>query len=350
MSKKKIVICDYPNPKNYTFPSFGFGSSEKRVWQIAKSFSEMDDFEAIITGPLWLHEYIPKAKYFVKRLDESTADEFVCEFGKVDYLFAGHEYFGNPKYDQAFLRVANKLMSYLLHPYNFDGVVFDGKKKHLFCYSDEMVEKYKEQSPHKLLLFHSGVGELPIFTKYPKNYLVWMGRIDTDKSPHYAIMAAEKVGIPLYILGKSVYQPEYEDKYKILLESQNVKRCGVVFGDEKMRYLSNALCGVYTLGSDYSEAGAGSLGEILKSGVPVAGITWKGNDAVCAAIDDPRLGKIVRVDKNMSDDIIATRLAESIKCCIELDRTKIFELASYKFDPDRLAREMINIVNHSPIR
>ncbi|KKR72162.1 MAG: hypothetical protein UU15_C0034G0021, partial [Candidatus Levybacteria bacterium GW2011_GWC2_40_7] len=107
------------------------GNTADRPWYNVPDETDIDTFFA-----------------FVKRLDESTADEFVCEFGKVDYLFAGHEYFGNPKYDQAFLRVANKLMSYLLHPYNFDGVVFDGKKKHLFCYSDEMVEKYKEQSPH----------------------------------------------------------------------------------------------------------------------------------------------------------------------------------------------------------
>lgn len=26
-SKKRVIVCDYDNPKGYTFPSFGFGSS-----------------------------------------------------------------------------------------------------------------------------------------------------------------------------------------------------------------------------------------------------------------------------------------------------------------------------------
>lgn len=70
--KKKFVICDYPNPLNYTFPNFSLGSTEKRFWQIAKTVSEFDDFEVIITGPLWLPEHLPGAKHFKKRLDVSN--------------------------------------------------------------------------------------------------------------------------------------------------------------------------------------------------------------------------------------------------------------------------------------
>lgn len=343
--KRRIVICDYPNPKNYTFPSFGFGSSEKRVWQIAKSFAEMPDFETIITGPLWLPEHVPGAKHFTSRLDINSVPEFIKQFGTVDYLFAGHEYFGKKDYEEAFLKVSKYLMSYVLHPYDFGGVVFDNKRKYLFCYSDEMVEKYKGQSPSKLLLFHSGVGEQPYFSEKTSNYLVWMGRIDTDKSPHYAVLAAEKLGIPLYMLGKSVYQPDYELKYKNILESPNVKKCGVVFGDEKMKYLSEAMCGVYTCGSNYTEAGAGTLGELLKSGTPIAAISWKGNDAVCEAVNDSKLGKVALVNSTMSDDQIATKLSEAISYCLTLNRKDIFEIASVKYDANRLAREMIDIVD-----
>ena len=63
MSKKKIIICDYPS--KYTFPSFGFGSAEKRIWSFARTLSNMNEFEVIVTGPLWLPEYLPKAKHFL---------------------------------------------------------------------------------------------------------------------------------------------------------------------------------------------------------------------------------------------------------------------------------------------
>lgn len=139
-----------------------------------------------------------------------------------------------------------------------------------------MVEMYKEQKPIKHLLFHSGVGEEPFFTLKPKNYLLWIGRIDYDKSPHYAILAAKKLGIPLYLLGKSVYQREYEVSYSTFLNDSIVKRCGVVFGKKKMKIISEALCGIYSLSPKFIEAGAGVLGEIIASGVPLAGMTWRG--------------------------------------------------------------------------
>lgn len=117
--KKKLVVCDYPNPKNYTFPSFGMGSSEKRIWHFAKIASEFDDFEVVITGPLWLPKYVPKAKYYPKRLDISSYKEFISRYGKMDYLFAGHEYFDKDEYTIPFSEVAKKLISYQLHPYTY---------------------------------------------------------------------------------------------------------------------------------------------------------------------------------------------------------------------------------------
>ena len=47
---KKVVVCDYPC--KYTFPSFGFGSAEKRIWQIALTISEVPGYEIILTNLL----------------------------------------------------------------------------------------------------------------------------------------------------------------------------------------------------------------------------------------------------------------------------------------------------------
>ena len=158
---KKVIVCDYDNPKKYTFPSFGFGSSEKRIWHFAKTLSEIPGYEVIITGPLWLPEYVPHSEYFPKRLDESTYEEFLETYGKCDYLFAGHEYFDKDEWVRPFEKCADILFSYQLHPYEYKKNSFNAKDKFLFCYSDEMLKRYKDQKPLKALLFHSGVHEKP---------------------------------------------------------------------------------------------------------------------------------------------------------------------------------------------
>lgn len=342
---KRLVVCDYPC--NYTFPSFGFGSSEKRLWHLAKTASELPGFEVVITGPLWKPEYVPRAKYFPKRLDGLTYEEFVSRYGKFDYLFAGHEYFDKDEYVIPFFRVADKLVSYQLHPYEYKKASFDGKRSFLFCYSQEMVERYKDQKPIQALLFHSGVDENPYFTEHPKEYLLWMGRFDYDKSPHYAILAAKKLGLRIKLLGKTVYQPDYEKAYFDVLNDPIVEREGVVFGQKKMEIISESKCALYTLGEAYSEAGAGVLGEYLSSGVPIAGMTWKGNDAVCAAVDSPHLGHVSLVKHGSLDQEIADALADSVKHCLRLDRRQVYSNGKAKYDPHRLVRQVFDYVDQA---
>ena len=344
--KKKFVICDYPNPLNYTFPNFDLGSTEKRFWQIAKTVSEFDDFEVIITGPLWLPQYLPKAKHFKERLDINNYNKFLKRFGKVDYLFAGSEYFDKKDYRKAFFAVSDKIISYVTHVYDFNKVSFDNKKSYLFCYSDEMYLRYIKQKPSKLLLFHTGVDETPMFTANPKKYLVWLGRIDFDKSPHYAILAAQKLKIPIYILGKPVLQPEYLKKYGNLFKSKLVKMKGLVSGVKKMRLISNAVCGIYTCGPDFLEAGAATLGEMMCVGIPIAGISWRGNDAVCEAVNNEKLGRIFVINNKISEDSIVNGLATSIKDCMTLNRKTIYDIGNYRYDMNRLMREMVFIVDN----
>jgi len=342
--KKKVIVCDYDNPKKYTFPSFGFGSSEKRVWHFAKTLSEIDGYEVIITGPLWLSEYVPNAKYFPKRLNSATYKEFLDNYGKCDYLFAGQEYFDKDEWVEPFEKCADILLSYQLHPYEYKKVSFNATDKFLFCYSDEMIEHYKEQKPLKALLFHSGVDEDPYFTVKKQDYLLWIGRLDKDKAPHYAILAAKELGMKLKILGKTVYQPEYYEQNKDLFSESHVEMLGVVFGKEKMKLISEARCAIYTIDKNYSEAGAGVLGEFLASGVPIAGISWLGTDAVCEAVDDPHLGQIAMVNREMNEKEIIDKLAEAIKVCLKIDTRKTFEIGSKKYDSKFLIQKIFQII------
>lgn len=340
---KTIIICDYPS--KYTFPSFGFGSAEKRIWSFARTVSNMEGFRVIITGPLWLPEYLPKATHFKKRLDIDSCEEFFTEFGKVDYLFAGHEYFDNENYVNSFLKVADKIFTFQGNNYEYKEKSFDARKKFLFCYSDQMKKKYEREQPFKVLSYHSGVDEVCYLTVTPKSYLVWIGRIDKDKAPHYAILASKKVGLPLYVLGEPKYQKEYQNNFLELFQGVNVIKKGVVYGPEKMKLLSEAICGIYTLDREYTEAGAGVLGEMLRSGIPIAAISWVGNDAVCEAIDDARLGKVTKLKGFESDEDIAQIIAENIEYCLKLDRKKIFEIANQKYDPTKLALKMFEIID-----
>jgi dipeptidase E len=345
LSKKKVIVCDYDNPKKYTFPSFGFGSSEKRIWHFAKTLSEIDGYEVIITGPLWLPEYVPNAKHFPKRLDVSSCDEFLKTFGKCDYLFAGHEYFDKDEWVEPFEKCAEILLSYQLHPYKYKKISFNQKDKFLFCYSDEILKEYTEQKPLKALLFHSGVNEDPYFTDNKKDYLLWIGRLDQDKVPHYAILAAEKLGMKIKILGKTVYQPEYFEKYKALFSLPHVEMMGVVFGREKMKIISEARCAIYSIDKNYHEAGAGVLGEILSSGVPIAGMSWTGNDAVCEAVDNDELGAVVVIARSSSEEDIVDKLSKTISKCLEINSRNTFNIGSKKYDPKNLVSKIFKTID-----
>lgn len=338
-NKKRIIVCDYDNPKGYTFPSFGFGSSEKRIWHFAKTLSEIDDFEVIVTGPLWLQEYIPRATHFKKRLESHSRDEFLEIYGKCDYLFAGHEYFDKDEWVTPFKKCANILISYQLHPYEYTKISFNQKDKFLFCYSSEMLERYKDQKPIKQLLFHSGVNEDPFFTKNPEDYLLWIGRLDRDKAPHIAIKVAKKLNKRLKILGKTVYQEDYFNSIKDQFESDDIDYCGVRFGKEKMELISKAKCAIYTLDRNYSEAGAGVLGEILSCGVPIAGMSYKGNDSIYEAISSDKLGNIVDCSGKTEDEIILD-LCKAVDYCVRLDRSDVHRIGSQKYNPKKLVLEV----------
>jgi glycosyltransferase involved in cell wall biosynthesis len=340
MDKKKLVVCDYGNPHDYTFPNFDMGSSEKRLWHFAKSASELPDIDVVITGPLWLPQYVPKAKYFPKRLSLETVDEFIAEYGTFDYLFAGHEYFDKEEWVSAFTKCARVLLSYQLHPYEYSKVSFNGSNKILFCYSDEMLKMYAEQKPVKAKLFHSGVNEEPLFFKDPEPHILWFGRIDPEKAPHYAILASKYFDLPLKMMGKPVADSDYIEKLKRDYDCSNVEFVGFLSGREKMEMLGKASCVLYTVDKAFREAGAGIFGEALSSGVPVAGMTWVGDDALCDAVTSGEVGRIVRASE-LSDEMIPRALAGAVKECLALKRLKIKEFGLSTYDPVKLVEELL---------
>lgn len=112
-----------------------------------------------------------------------------------------------------------------------------------------------------------------------------------------------------------------------------------------MKILSEAKCGIYTCNHNFSEARGCTIAELLLSGVPVAGITWKGNDAICESVINNVTGYISLVTKKMSDNKIANNLAKSILKCISLDKKNIYKINQDKFDMNKILRRMIKDVN-----
>lgn len=336
---KKAVVCDFPS--QFLFPPNGYGGLERWLFCVAKETQALG-FELILSGPMWQRKYLPKAKYFEKRITPKTSQEFLEKFGQVDYLVAGHEYWGYDDIKKAMLDVARITISYQ-HMTNdfYKRKVYDRKKAILFCYSAEMQKRFEIQKPVKLICSGEGINEDPI-KGADKGYLVWLGRLDEDKSPHLAILAAEKLNKKIYIMGSPQYQSYYIKKYKELFEMPHVKNLGTVWGKEKMKILSNASAAIYTCSPTYIEAGAMVFSEISRSGIPICALVWRDGTTPEEAVDS-KLGVVVKASEKLSEEEVVNLISEGTKKALKMDREKVFFHGNKKFNPKKLVGEMYSM-------
>jgi hypothetical protein len=147
---------------------------------------------------------LPEAKHSPESIIDIAADAFLDKFGKFDFLVAGHEYWLDEELVNKFEKISDKCLTYQhASTPQYGKKIFDNKKHFLFCYSDQFCSMFKKQKPTKLLCASIGYDEEPV-QRAPEDYLVSIGRVDKDKSPHYAVLAAEKLGMPIYLIGESV--------------------------------------------------------------------------------------------------------------------------------------------------
>ena len=198
---RRVVICDYPS--KYLFPPEGYGGIERWLWAVVVASINLG-MQVILLGPRWRHELLLQAEYFPDSIIDVTTEDFLSRIGHVDFLVGGHEYWLNEIMINKFDKIANFSLTYQHSSSpSYKNNTFNNKNRFLFCYSDEMRGLFFNQHPTKLLCVASGVNEEPI-KMGNKNYLVSIGRIDTDKSPHYAILAANKLNLPIYVLGEDI--------------------------------------------------------------------------------------------------------------------------------------------------
>jgi len=344
LNGKSVVVCDYPS--QYLFPPKGYGGIERWLWTVAAVSIKLG-MRVILLGPQWRYVLLPKAEYFPDRIIDIEPSNFLKKIGYVDFLVGGHEYWFDEGMVKKFNEVANFSLTYQHGSKNlYRKKTFDNKKNFLFCYSDEIKEIFSDQRPFKLLCVSAGEDEDPI-SRSSKNYLIYIGRIDEEKSPHYAVLAAKNIGLPIYILGEIVKNDGYFERHENIFNLPHVNMMGVIYGHKKMELIAEACCGIYTIGKGYIEPAAGVVAEVIRSGIPLAGISWKGNDAVCEPVNaDNKFGYIAKCESNDTEQKIVEKLTQAIKLSIRLDREYIYIAGNNLYNENKLVENMyLRILN-----
>jgi glycosyltransferase involved in cell wall biosynthesis len=176
----------------------------------------------------------------------------------------GHEYPSLPAWRATWETLGCDVATFQHWPYfEQQADAFDGVRSRLYCYSQEMRERYSAHKPIAELAVHLGLdeAEAPV---HDDDGLLWMGRIDSQKAPHLAIRAAGLLGREITVAGP-VFEPAYVDAYHYLFTADHVDMIGEVGGEAKMRLLAEAGVLIYTSARDHIEAGAASFGEALRA-------------------------------------------------------------------------------------
>lgn len=209
---------------------------------------------------------------------------------------------------------------------------FDGRRSRLYTYSEEMHERYAQHHPIRELAVHLDLHKMEHAAR-DGNGLVWLGRIDKEKSPHLAIRAAQLLGREITVAGP-VFDPAYAETHRALFAAEQVTLTGEVGGPARARLLAEADVLVYTCARDYIEAGAATFGEALRAGTPVAALAWRpgtcAHAALCAGT-----GSVALVEPAGDDDLAAGALADAIERASPLRAGDVEEIGKDRFGPAR---------------
>ncbi len=337
----KILILDFPS--QFYFPPYGYGGIERWLWSVAKQSIALGH-EVILSGNRWRIETLNHPAHFSERINKDTFSKFKKKFGKVDIVVGGHEYWANKEIVDIFNQISDKTFTYqLINKEVYKTPTFDNDKNFLFCFSEEMEKIFSMQSPTLIPCSSEGYNEDPIIHSSPEEYLVWVGRLDEDKSPHYAALAAIKMKMPLYILGNVEYQPRYMKEYEHYFRSKYIKLVGVCAGKKKSEIISKASAAIYTCSRSWVEAAGMVFSEYLRSGIPIAAMSWRSGTSAYSAIDTDT-GQVSAISNEDNEEEITDKVITAINYSLNLDRDLVFRKGSYKFSPSNLVQRYIKRV------
>lgn len=329
----RVGVCDYPSA--YAFPPFGYGGIERWLWAVAVGAARANA-EVHLIGPQWRADLPVSWNRMAFRLEDlapGSAGAMDLKSLGLDLLVVGHEYPSLPAWRSTWQELGCDVVTFQHDPdFVHAPGAFDGQRSRLFCYSSEMVERYRDCRPLQAVSVQFGLGEeVPPQPRRGQD-LVWLGRVDAQKAPHLAAMAAARLGRRLRIIGKPVRDDVYIEQYGAILNAPHVDMVGELAGVDKLTSLSDASTFVYTSARGYVEAGAATFGEALRCGTPVAALSWRGGTCAENALCE-QTGSIAYVDPELDDDAAAEKLAEAIAETERLSTEIVQEVGLARFDP-----------------
>jgi glycosyltransferase involved in cell wall biosynthesis len=328
-----VGVCDFPG--SYAFPPAGYGGIERWLWAAAVG-ARRAGADVHLLGPSWRPDLGDEWVTEPVRLENLTPGSHQLarlRWAGYDLLVVGHEYPSLPAWRRAWEELDCDVVTFQ-HSSDFRHTsgAFDGCNSRLYCYSPEMTERYLADHPRAELAVHVGFGEEEAPAAEGCD-LVWLGRIDGEKAPHLAIMAAALLGRRIWIIGP-VFDEDYVSAHHELFRDDHVEFAGELHGAAKTAALNAGRVLVYSCARHYVEAGAAVFGESLRAGTPVAALAWRQGTCAQAALCGDT-GAVATVPPEADDTQAASALAEAIEQAVSLKPAHVQEVGQARFDPVR---------------
>lgn len=328
-----VGICDFPG--SYAFPPAGYGGIERWLWATAIG-AGLAGADVHLIGPAWQQGLEPDWTIRPVRLEDTEpGSRAAAELrdSRYDLLIVGHEYPSLRPWRRISDELGCDVATFQHHPdFRQAPDAFDGGTRRLFCYSAEMADRYAAHRPIRELAVHLGLGEKEPAAVDGRD-LVWVGRLDEEKSPHLAAKAAGLLGRRIRFVGP-VFDDDYMQHHAVLFGADHVEMVGELGGVAKTAAFASAAAFVYTCSRTYVEAGVATLGEALRAGTPVAALVWREGTCADAALCADT-GMAVTADPDKDDDQAAEALAEAIEQAARLSARSVQEVGLGRFDPKR---------------
>jgi glycosyltransferase involved in cell wall biosynthesis len=329
----KVGVCDFPS--EYAFPPYGYGGIERWLWAAAVGAARSGN-EVHLLGPGWRADLPVTWPRWPFRLEDLTpGSAAIADLRRIglDLLIVGHEYPSLPRWRSVWEKLDCDVVTFQHDPYfRHSPSAFDGLRSRLWCYSTEMAERYSQHMPRQAPSIQFGLHEDIVLPAATGRDLIWLGRLDAQKAPHLAVMAARRLGRKLRVIGSPVRETAYFDRYRAALTSPHVELLGEMTGIEKTAALSRGRTLVYTCARDYVEAGAAIFGETLRAGTPIAALTWRTGTCAEAALC-AQTGVNAVTDPETDDETAAGRLAEAILTADEFRAADVQQIGLSRYDP-----------------
>ena len=328
-----VGICDFPG--SYAFPPTGYGGIERWLWATAIG-ARLAGVDVHLIGPAWQRGLEPDWTIRPVRLEDTEPGSRVAaelRDSYYDLLIVGHEYPSLPAWRRISDELGCDVATFQHHP-DFSQVpdAFDGATRRLYCYSAEMADRYAIHQPIRELAVHLGLGEEEPAAVDGRD-LVWVGRLDEEKSPHLAAKAAGLLGRRIRFVGP-VFDDAYMHRHSAVFAADHVEMVGELGGVAKTAAFASAAAFVYTCSRNYVEAGVATLGEALRAGTPVAALVWRAGTCADAALCADT-GAAITADPDKGDDQAAEALAGAIEQATLLSARSVQEVGLGRFDPQR---------------